>query len=166
VVTITVYATPPIPEVTLSNDTLSSTEAFSYQWYFNGEIIPGATDQSYVVTEEGFYYVQVTDSNGCLSNSIVMEFIMNGVLNLGDQLSFTVQSLTDNTFQIIIKGASLEKLRLNVFDVAGRMIYENEIAAEGDVYSKKIILPSSASGLYLVKLQTDHRSFVSKVMMQ
>ena len=57
---------PAIPVVSNVNDTLYSTQAVTYQWYFNGYQIAGATSQFYVPTQSGNYKVRITDSNGCV----------------------------------------------------------------------------------------------------
>src|SRR6185436_1113654 len=61
-----VHAAPAIPAITQSTDTLYSTAATTYQWYFNGQLIPGATSQYYVATQTGNYVVRITDANGCV----------------------------------------------------------------------------------------------------
>jgi len=68
-------ATPPSPPNTsVSNDTLFCSYATSYQWYFNGSPIAGATDSFYVFTSVGTYAVQIADGNGCsvLSGGILI----------------------------------------------------------------------------------------------
>lgn len=55
------------PTITQSNDTLYCSAASSYQWYYNGNPISGATDPYYVPTQSGTYAVVVTDANGCPS---------------------------------------------------------------------------------------------------
>jgi pimeloyl-ACP methyl ester carboxylesterase len=53
------------PEISLQSDTLFSTEAHSYQWYLNGEPIPGA-EETYLVPEaSGNYQVETTYYNTC-----------------------------------------------------------------------------------------------------
>src|SRR6185436_7973417 len=47
---VTLGQAPPLPVITLSGDTLTSSQAYSYQWYFNGSQIAGATDSFYVAT--------------------------------------------------------------------------------------------------------------------
>jgi hypothetical protein len=59
---------PLTPLVSNNDDTLhSSTSAASYAWYFNGAVIPGATNQDYVPTQNGSYQVQAIDAGGCTS---------------------------------------------------------------------------------------------------
>lgn len=59
-------AAPAIPALTLSADTLYSTAATTYQWYFNGYLVAGANSQYYVATTPGNYKVRITDANGCV----------------------------------------------------------------------------------------------------
>ncbi len=59
-------AAPAIPTISQSNDTLYSSAATTYQWYFNGQLIPGATSQLYIATQNGNYLVRITDVNGCI----------------------------------------------------------------------------------------------------
>jgi gliding motility-associated-like protein len=43
---------------------LSSNLALGNQWYFNGALIPGATDDQYYAADSGYYYDIVTQPNG------------------------------------------------------------------------------------------------------
>ena len=45
--------------------TLNANVGDSYQWYNNGVLIPGATNQTYVATVSGNYTVEVTNAGGC-----------------------------------------------------------------------------------------------------
>jgi uncharacterized repeat protein (TIGR01451 family) len=66
--TITVF---PIPTVafTQEGDLLTASEGVAYQWYLNGEEIEGATEQNYVITVDGTYYVEVTNEYNCTAAS-------------------------------------------------------------------------------------------------
>ncbi|NOQ72883.1 MAG: T9SS type A sorting domain-containing protein [Crocinitomix sp.] len=61
----------PSPLIYVSGLTLSTDGYVTYQWYKDGDIIPGAIDSSYNMTELGNYTVTVTDLNGCLGESDV-----------------------------------------------------------------------------------------------
>jgi predicted extracellular nuclease len=72
---VTVAATPPTPTITPSGPvticpggsaTLMSSSATGNQWYLNGNVIGGATSQSFNATASGSYTVKVT-ANGCTS---------------------------------------------------------------------------------------------------
>ncbi len=75
---ISVNALPAPPIITVSGNILMSSSAALYQWELNSVPIPGATGQSFVANQSGFYSVVITDENGC-SNSAGIDFIFTGV---------------------------------------------------------------------------------------
>lgn len=62
-----VSASPdPTPNITFSSGSLNTGTFNSYQWYFNGALISGATNNSHVPIEGfGLYQVDVTNTGGC-----------------------------------------------------------------------------------------------------
>lgn len=73
--------TLPQPTITASGSTLTSSVAPNYQWYLNGALIAGATNQSYNTTQPGLYSVAVNDIGaGCLTFSD--PFVITGINNL------------------------------------------------------------------------------------
>jgi PKD repeat protein len=62
---ITVYAPISISISQNGNDLTCNPAAASYQWWMNGNAIPGATSQTLFINQTGLYVVTVSDSNGC-----------------------------------------------------------------------------------------------------
>jgi N-acetylneuraminic acid mutarotase len=72
----TVYPYPSPQGITQNGDTLIANQgASSYQWYFNGAIISGATDYLYVAAESGDYNVVATDENNCEVEAVIFDVI-------------------------------------------------------------------------------------------
>ncbi|MCS6807794.1 MAG: hypothetical protein RML40_00090 [Bacteroidota bacterium] len=78
--TVVELPTPPAPEIASRNGSLSlcpngTLELFvrnpdpslTYQWFFNDQIIPGATRTSLVVSAVGRYVVEARSNNGCVA---------------------------------------------------------------------------------------------------
>jgi hypothetical protein len=62
----------PLPNPLVSFDgsyMRTQTYFVTYQWYYNGSVIPGATSSSMHAIANGNYKVAVTDTNGCQSMS-------------------------------------------------------------------------------------------------
>ena len=75
-VTVTVFPTPPTPSISYTaNDTLmTSSEVNGNQWYFNGNMMPGETNQTLRPLNLGNYSVRIVDSNGCEGEMSAMQF--------------------------------------------------------------------------------------------
>lgn len=64
-----IYKNPLPPLLSYSGGILKSSDGSNLQWYFNGKVINGATDVTYLPTESGVYSIKLTDVNGCLTSS-------------------------------------------------------------------------------------------------
>jgi len=144
---------PPVPSVSMMNvDELHATPGYnSYQWYFNGNPIGGATDSIYVPTQNGNYYVVVTDTNNCSTFSGT--FVLNDV---GMHENFAAGSLLlfpnpgNGAFTLSADLAG-EKALLQIFDATGRRVYEEQLPPAGRM-QKQISLHDAPEGLYFLRL--------------
>lgn len=133
-----------LPQISLSAGVLTTGQFASYQWFFNGEPIEGATNQFFVPEEQGLYTVEVTAANGCSRSSAPFSFITDGVFDAQARArlvvfpnpgtgSFTVETPTS--------GANLE-----IFDLTGRMVHA---AIRRTEHHWSVDLTGNASGTYL-----------------
>ena len=65
-----------------SDGLLSTGTNTAYQWYLNGQAIPGAIDQFHQALEDGDYYVIAIDDNGCSVQSETLSIVLTSVLDL------------------------------------------------------------------------------------
>jgi len=73
---INVLPYPPPQGIMQSGDTLfANPGATSYQWYFNGNLISGATDYFYIAPSSGDYNVVATDVNGCEVEAVIFNVL-------------------------------------------------------------------------------------------
>lgn len=69
---ITVFPQTAPQSIIQVNDTLYSNQGFvTYQWYFNGTLINGASDYFYFPLANGDYNVVCSDSNGCELEAVI-----------------------------------------------------------------------------------------------
>jgi len=111
------YQLPATPVITANFDTLFSSLAFSYQWYDTSGAIAGATNQYYVFTQQGTYYVVITDSNGCAASSIALN---TGIADHKTQQFLIYPNPSDGHF--IVNIPDTYEPDANIFDIYGRLI--------------------------------------------
>ncbi len=117
----------------------------SYQWYFNGEAIPGATESIYTVTENGDYTVEVTDGYGCVFRSEVYK-VTN--VSIGDikQLMRSVSVYPNPATDRINIEAPLP-VQVTLTGIDGK----EQIKEYG---ARSVSISSLTPGIYFVKIAT------------
>jgi alpha-tubulin suppressor-like RCC1 family protein len=119
--------TAPTVTITVDADTLTATAGVTYQWYLDGSVIPGATNQTYVVTATGDYYVDVTFASGCVGTSPAQPHSGVGI----DDLTFGTVSLypnpAKNQVNLTFSSDVLDNTSYMITDQAGRVVLNGEI---------------------------------------
>ena len=123
----------PIPQLGLpghSNDTMFMSGGYvSFQWYMNSQIIPGATDSFYVATQDGLYYVEVVDSNGCQGTSAYLDLAV-GIASLQTTHEFRLfPNPVKNDFTLKFNSDKSQYISIEVRDVVGQLIYSDQYSA-------------------------------------
>lgn len=119
---------PPVPQpvITQNGNTLSSTLSAAYQWFVvPGGAIAGANGQDYSPTQNGLYYVTVTDTNGCESiPSDTINFILSGLSETAAQVVSIAPNPAANEFRLMISPVYIQELHVRVYDVLGQVVLE------------------------------------------
>ncbi|CAN5692229.1 hypothetical protein BH11BAC1_BH11BAC1_13670 [soil metagenome] len=121
---ITVYPYPPPQGISQSADTLFANQgAVTYQWFYNGNSIPGATDYFYVATQDGDYNVVCIDGNGCEVEAVIFNVTLNTPEVRG--LKFEVYpNPVEKEFTIHISEFTIgTAIKISIYNMVGARIY-------------------------------------------
>lgn len=157
---ITVYPTPVTPVISINGNELFSTVADHYQWQLNFIDIPGATNQSYIASQNGAYTIVVSDLNGCTASATI-DFSLTGIDNFtaGEGLSF-YPNPSAGKINLWLDGKNLGKdIRVEIKNVAGDVVYSStgETGAWKYAMGKlraEIDLQEQPPGIYLLKVSS------------
>ena len=170
-IAVVVNPRPATPLVTVTYNgsvtTLSSNASSGNQWYLNGVAIPGATNQTYIVSatataQYGSYSVVVTDAQGCssLPSSIL---VVTATLSPLASSSLVVHPnpTPDGRLTVTLSGY-LQPVILTVLTSLGQEVSRYQLAA-GQL-QQVLDLRALPAGLYLLRTTTvggtDVRRFV------
>ncbi|MEO6165890.1 MAG: PKD domain-containing protein, partial [Chitinophagales bacterium] len=156
---ITVNATPSIPLISQQGDTLFSPASTGYQWFLNTIIIPGATDQQYVVTQNGFYSVEITDSVGCTAISVATYINITGIPGLENSWVEINPIQQSSDAWLTIHGMNGKTCEFSVYDLYGRALSKEKIIITSHLLNHKINLGNVPYGTYYIKLIAEGYSF-------
>lgn len=124
----------PIIEVNQNQKLSIPSEFFTYQWYFNGEVINGADQAEYIPTKVGEYTIEVTNEGGCNSISKVFN-VDQSFLNLGnDTKTFTYYPNPVNDDDILhIEGFTPQDYDVRIVNLLGKIVIQSTPVSKIDV---------------------------------
>ena len=125
-----------------------STGAFnSYQWYFAGTLIPGATNSSYTVPQDGSYTVMVTDSNGCSGMSA--SFVISDLSVSNSKAYGSSIHIYPNPASSIVHIVAVVPVNISIYDMPGKQV-------EMHSNVKSIDISRLPRGMYTIRIFDEH----------
>ena len=161
---ITVYPQPLPQSIMQNGDTLFAIAgSATYQWYFNGSIINGATDYFYVAPQSGDYNVVATDANGC-----EVEAVINNVLaTVGSNCRQSIQIYPNPVNTVIgirgLKNNYADEIR--IFNVYGELVFMDSRCQLPITIPIAISSPIPA-GIYYLVVSEEEKIFRVKFVKQ
>ena len=157
-VTVTVNPLPAAPVISATTDTLFSTSSAAYQWYVDGSIISGATDQQWVPAQNGNYTVVVIDVNGCSAESSPYAYNSMGVFYLLSEVALQAFPNPFGDQLSIVYGLNKESdVTIEFINMIGEKVFEQFSANQG-AGNHSLLLDVSgkgmSAGLYYLKINT------------
>ncbi len=148
---VTIGSIPTTPSISWNGTQLSTTATgVSYQWFLNGNVIPGATSANHSPTSIGVYKVTVT-ANGCSNTSDNYTLVVTGIdptLILSPYTAQVYPNPAKNDFAI--KFGETPNVTLDIQLINNLGIVLKSIKTKNNLTTIKVNeLPS---GLYFIKI--------------
>ncbi|MDB4655864.1 T9SS type A sorting domain-containing protein, partial [Flavobacteriales bacterium] len=137
----------------------------SYQWFYNGAPVPGATDYFHIPAASGNYFCEVTDENGCVGTSFNIEFTFTGIFN--PEYAYDVDLYPNPTLGRFTLEAELGKqidVVLTLRDIAGREVMAPEQIINVSSIRRSFDISHLERGVYYVQLSTSEGMVVKPVV--
>jgi hypothetical protein len=140
---------------------------YTFQWYVDGILIPGAEESTYLVdtaidTPEVFrtFSVVVTNNGNCSTTGITE---VSQVMLSSEEFSMENFRLSPNPFSHFLNIKSVETIQqLAIFNVVGQLVYSQKGAAT----EMKLDLSSLPSGNYFAKINSEQQQQTFKLLKQ
>lgn len=144
---IQIIDSPEIPIITLLNGVFSTNSTGIYQWYLNGNPIPGANSSSIDATTSGEYSLEITNENGCSATSEFVNYTGIDAIE-SELLSLFPNPVIDNlTFDFKSDTAK----EVFVFASTGQLLQTRSFKKSGSIDFSEF-----PAGIYILALKQDN----------
>ena len=166
---ITVYPYPPPQGISQSGDTLfANPGAVSYQWYYGGNLIPGATDYFYVASQSGDYNVVATDGNNCEVEAAIFD-VLAGTHNVFVENHNPELFPNPVTGQLSIQFESFPgstAFSVSIFSALGQRLLREDDCRFNPHGLREVDCSFLSAGVYWLELVAPEKSYRSKFIKQ
>ena len=145
----------PTPTISRLVDILSCNEnGFTYQWYKNGNLMPGETNQTLQLTANGNYHVEI-GSAGCKMKSAVLAFNSIGLVkNVATEFRFYPNPVRDQLYLEFAPPLSAKLIYYELYNTLGQLVWKDQNQANQSKIRKRINLGEFPSGNYVLKIRS------------
>ena len=155
--------------ISQQSNTLYATTSLNYQWYFNGNPISGAMQQTYTISQSGNYYVVASGGGTCIDTSNIIEATYNPDGILENSLFNTVQvypNPANENLNVAISLLSPQATEVKLLDITGRVIWSFAKAEKLTETRCSIPVSAFAEGVYFVKVNAGAEQQYIKVLVR
>ncbi|MDY0076759.1 MAG: S8 family serine peptidase [Bacteroidales bacterium] len=160
-VSVTVNAKPATPSVTNNSDTLTSTAAVAYQWYFNNSLIEGATEQVHIAKNSGLYHVVVANENNCTAASTPINVTVSSIESMAAANQFMTINPNPNNGSFVINSLLNQPIPAEIIDAAGRIVNSFATINPGKT---TIEAGNLRKGIYFIRFKVAGEVFIQKLV--
>jgi PKD repeat protein len=143
-----VNSLPSQPVITISGDTLFAPPGYSYQWYLDSVLIPGAVSDTFITVTGGNYSVVIIDMNGCTNVSAPVP-MTTGINEFDSPYIEIFPNPSNGLFTISGIPTDTESI---VTDAAGRIVWIGKIKETMD-------LKHLVRGTYILSVRYQEKEF-------
>lgn len=163
---VAVVATPSVtPVATMNGNVLASNVATGNQWYLNGNLISNATNQMYTPLQSGSYETTVTDAFGCSSTSNKVDYTYTG--NLPGIMGIVISpNPNDGHFKLDFLVTRQADIDISIVNTLGQVVYSSNRVGFLGPFSENIIVGKLATGVYVLHVRHDKKSYSKKMIVQ
>lgn len=163
--TVTISVDPPagLPLVNISGDTLCSNYATGNQWYNSLGIILGATDQCYITSDTGIFYVLVNGVNCDVESPFVHKSVFSSIRDDNRDVGISIFPNPNNgsfLFSGVFNNNDINII--SIYDSKGKIVYFEKQKITGNI--KHIDISDMPEGVYSLKILSENIIYRTKIV--
>lgn len=169
---VTVNPLPARPTITRHGDVLTanSSVAQTYQWYHDGTMVPGATQQTLAVSQSGVYRVEITDDNSCGAISdgfnVALTDVAEGDVTAGRLPVHIFPNPTNGQFTIEADLYEVGPVHIELVNTIGEVVFSADELYTGGTFKTNVNMGTLANGMYNVVITSGSERWTVRLVRQ
>jgi len=151
---------PPSLVIKKTHDSLVVDQGYSYQWYYKGGILNGATNFWYIPVAGGVYTVNITDEHGCSSTSDEYNFLSTSVAEPVRSGEINIYPNPASGEIQVLLGCDCTGCSVKVFDITGKVVISKRIVQENFTLDISQLPP----GIYCLQVNSMAQTISARVV--
>lgn len=144
---------PLPPVITYMDGTMKISGTGTIQWYVNGALIPGATNNAYMPVQSGLYSVFLKDVNGCSATSDLLTISILATEKENPFVNYIAFPNPANDFlHIGLPKVNSGTYAIEIIDVSGRLILSDKVILNPGSNQLQIDISKIPVGSYVIRL--------------
>ena len=157
--TLTVNPLPDVPTISQNENILISSTADSYQWYLDNQAIENANEQNYTCTQNGIYFVEVSNEYECTSKSENINITDVGIIEITAENYYIIVYPNPVKSELHIKSSSQEVVYYAIYSSVGQIILQGKLLSDLSTINTE----SLSSGMYYLKVYNEENTMIKFV---
>ncbi len=157
-ISVTVNPNPATPVITLNAGDLVSSSPTGNQWYLNGNLLPGATGQTYTFTQNGIYTVVVTNANGCSVSSASLNMTSIGIEIMQGENGINIYPNPFTSQTIVSFTEEQKNITVKIADVLGKEVQSFNFSG------KSLLIGRGGlnAGIYFIQIYSENKNVINR----
>ncbi|EIM75705.1 peptidase S8 and S53 subtilisin kexin sedolisin [Nitritalea halalkaliphila LW7] len=152
------------PSIVVNGNLLTSLQpGDAFQWYLNGQPIPGATARSFSADESGTYQVALISGTCNRVSAPTVVLSATGEPELARFGIFVGPNPTRDVLRVQVSNAERGEVQLNLVDMQGRTVRELALRKEGEELQAVIEMPA-VNGVYVLVIRMNNAIFTKRII--
>lgn len=160
-ISVAVNPKPATPTVINKSDTLTSSDAMAYQWYFDNSMIEGATQQVHIAKNSGLYHVVVADENNCTAASASLNVTVSSLETIDAASQYLTISPNPSNGRFIVNSSLKQAVAIEIVDDRGRLVTSYAAINPGKTAIEAADL---SKGVYFIRFTVDGKVLTQKLL--
>ena len=126
----------------------------------------GETTQTITPQTNGNYWLLVTDSDSCISDTVFYNFLSSNIYDIQINSFNIYPNPTRDIFNVSFVSEEVQNLSISIINVVGEVVYTADLDQFVGQFTKEVSLATYPKGIYFLEITTDKGVINKKLILQ